>query len=127
MSRALACLGDKTTYGRIVSASSSWFEGSKAIALSGDKAWCGKCKGTFPIVGTAEGWGETQLFVATGDRVACGCPGHVVFGSTSQYVQSFSSSTPSPSPAVSAPPYASLSSPITPIHTRVFAKSCLRG
>ncbi|EOH6069861.1 PAAR domain-containing protein [Klebsiella michiganensis] len=42
MARALACLGDKTSYGEIISATASWFEGSKAIARTGDKASCSK-------------------------------------------------------------------------------------
>jgi len=36
MARALACLGDKTSYGEIISATASWFEGSKAIARIGN-------------------------------------------------------------------------------------------
>ncbi|CQH86646.1 Uncharacterised protein [Yersinia enterocolitica] len=44
MARSLACLGDKTTQGEIRSASSTWFEGLKAVAQSGDLAWCEVCK-----------------------------------------------------------------------------------
>ncbi|MCG8164808.1 S-type pyocin domain-containing protein [Brenneria goodwinii] len=81
----------------------------------------------FPLIGTAEGWGENQLFVATGDRVACRCPQHVVFGSTRQYVQSSSRSTLSSSPAVSAPPSATSSNLTTPMRpVPVYAKSCLK-
>ena len=83
--RALACLGDKTTYGNVISASATWFEGNKAIAQTGDLAQCSKCKGAFPICGTAFDWSEQQPYVATGDRVLCGCPDHVVYGSTTQY------------------------------------------
>lgn len=32
MARALACLGDKTSYGEVISATATWFEGNKVIA-----------------------------------------------------------------------------------------------
>lgn len=83
--RALACLGDQTTYGKIISATSTWLEDNKPIAQRGDLAWCGKCNGAFPIIGTADDWFEAEPYVATGDQVACGCPNHVVYGSATQY------------------------------------------
>lgn len=95
--RALACLGDQTTYGKITSATATWFEGNKAIAQLGDKAWCGKCNGDFPIIGTAYDWSETQPYVATGDKVACRCPNHVVYGSATQFT-----ATPLPSSSLPA-------------------------
>ena len=113
--RALVCLGDKTTYGEVISATTTWFEGDKAIAQTGDLALCRKCKGMFPIYGTASDWSEQQPYVATGDRVLCGCPDHVVYGSATQYTtvasnsmpasaQSRSVNAPAPSPAGSAMP-----------------------
>ncbi|WP_261374052.1 PAAR domain-containing protein [Yersinia rohdei] len=86
MARSLACLGDKTTHGEIRSASSTWFEGLKAVAQSGDLAWCEVCKGTFQIIGTVSDWAEDRPFVATGDRVMCKCPNHVVIGMARQVV-----------------------------------------
>ncbi|WP_390897971.1 PAAR domain-containing protein [Yersinia aleksiciae] len=86
MARSLACLGDKTTHGEIRSASSTWFEGLKAVAQSGDLAWCEVCKGTFQIIGTVSDWSEDRPFVATGDRVMCRCPNHVVIGMARQVV-----------------------------------------
>lgn len=86
MARSLACLGDKTTHGEIRSASSTWFEGLKAVAQSGDLAWCEVCKGTFQIIGTVSDWAEDRPFVATGDRVMCKCPNHVVIGMARQGV-----------------------------------------
>lgn len=86
MARSLACLGDKTTHGEIRSASSTWFEGLKAVAQSGDLAWCGVCKDTFQIIGTVSDWAEDRPFVATGDRVMCNCPNHVVIGMARQVV-----------------------------------------
>ncbi|OLS62227.1 hypothetical protein PSEMO_31380 [Pseudomonas putida] len=84
MARPLACLGDKTTYGQVLSATATWYEGDKPIVQTGDLARCDKCDGSFPIVGTAIDWCEDQPYVATGDRVACRCPDHVVYGSTTQ-------------------------------------------
>lgn len=85
MARALVCLGDKSTYGEVITASATWYEGSKPIAQTGDKATCSKCKGTFPIIASGIDWGEKQTYAATGDRVACGCSNHYVFGSATQY------------------------------------------
>lgn len=86
MARVLACLGDKTSYGEIISATASWFEGNKAIARTGDKASCRKCNGYFELLASAQDWAEGgRAYVATGDRVLCRCPDHYVFGSTTQY------------------------------------------
>lgn len=86
MVRALACLGDKTSYGEIISATASWFEGNKAIARTGDKASCSKCNGYFELLASAQDWAEEgRVYVATGDRVLCRCPDHYVFGSATQY------------------------------------------
>lgn len=103
--RALACIGDKTTFGEVVSATATWFEGSKAIAQTGDLARCSKCKGAFPILGTAFDWSEKQPYVATGDKVLCGCPDHVVYGSTTQYT------TVVPDPTFATTQIASFSAP----------------
>ncbi|GLU37914.1 hypothetical protein Pssp01_20070 [Pseudomonas sp. NBRC 100443] len=133
--RALACLGDKTTYGEIISATASWFEGNKAIAQTGDLARCSKCKGTFPIFGTAYEWSEQQPYVATGDRVLCGCPDHVVYGSTTQYTDSpaspkvtsapkpnFTAPAPSPVSAPAAKPFTTAQPQVKPVPA--FAKCC---
>lgn len=86
MSRALVCLGDKTTYGEVISATASWFEGNKAIARTGDKASCRKCGGHFEILASAQDWAEEgKAYAATGDRVLCHCTDHYVYGSATQY------------------------------------------
>ncbi|WP_413742914.1 PAAR domain-containing protein [Sodalis sp. RH15] len=85
MARALVCLGDKTSFGKVVSATATWHEGNKPIAQSGDKASCSKCNGNFQIIASAVDWGEKQPYAATGDRVACDCSDHYVFGSATQY------------------------------------------
>jgi uncharacterized Zn-binding protein involved in type VI secretion len=85
VARALACLGDQTSYREIISATGSWFEGSKAIARAGDKASCSKCNGYFEILASAQDWAEEgKAYAATGDRVLCRCPDHYVYGSATQ-------------------------------------------
>jgi uncharacterized Zn-binding protein involved in type VI secretion len=91
--RALACIGDKTTYGEVISASATWFEGNKPIAQSGDLARCSQCKGAFPIIGTAHDWSEQQPYVAMGDKVACRCSDHVVYASATQYTTTVASNS----------------------------------
>lgn len=132
MTRPLACLGDKTTYGQILSATATWYEGDKPLVQSGDLARCDKCNGTFPIVGTAVDWTEEQPYVATGDRVACRCPDHVVYGSTTQFTTSPVStrSTAARSANVAEAPAASTATNAAPdtataMPARVFTRSCL--
>ncbi len=131
MIRALVCLGDKTTYGAVLSASSTWFEGTRALALTGDMASCSKCGGTYQIAGTVVDMSEDgKAFVATGDRVLCRCPNHVVFGSTTQFVDSaaetFSRTAPVVPTELAATEKVSPSAlPVAPVP--VFAKSCERG
>lgn len=132
MARPLACLGDKTTYGQILSATATWYEGDKPFVQSGDLARCDKCNGTFPIVGTAVDWTEEQPYVATGDRVACGCPDHVVYGSTTQFTTSPAAtrSTAANSANFAEAPAASTATNAAPdtataMPARVFTRSCL--
>ncbi|MGE9759472.1 PAAR domain-containing protein [Pseudomonas sp. PDM20] len=100
--RALACLGDLTTYGKIISATSTWLEGNKPIAQRGDLAWCSRCSNSFPINGTADDWFEEQPYVATGDRVLCRCPNHVVYGSATQFTTSAPSGLGQITPSVNS-------------------------
>lgn len=82
MTRALACPDDQTSYGEIISSTASWFEGSKAIARTGDKASCSKSNGYFKILAFAQDWAEEgKAYAATGDSVLCHCPDHYVYGS----------------------------------------------
>ncbi|WP_330996091.1 PAAR domain-containing protein [Burkholderia diffusa] len=54
MSRRAVRHGDPTTTGGIVIAvTSTMFNHGKRVAVDGDKATCGNCEGTFPIVGGA--------------------------------------------------------------------------
>ncbi|WP_447867475.1 colicin E3/pyocin S6 family cytotoxin [Rahnella bonaserana] len=133
MIRALVCLGDKTTYGAVLSASSTWFEGTRALALTGDMASCSKCGGTYQIAGTVVDMSEDgKAFVATGDRVLCQCPNHVVFGSTTQFVDSAEATfnrtapvVPTELAAAAAAKVSPSALPVAPVP--VFAKSCERG
>lgn len=75
MRKAIACLGDSTTTGgKIIHASSTMYDDQKPIALSGDEATCGKCKGVFKIIGTGEGILECgRMAVVHGDFLLCPC------------------------------------------------------
>jgi len=85
MARSLASPDDKTSYEEIISAIASWFEGSKAIARTGDKASCSNCYGYFEIPASAQGWAEEgKAYAATSDRMLGRCPDHCVYGSTTQ-------------------------------------------
>ncbi|WP_174446760.1 S-type pyocin domain-containing protein, partial [Pseudomonas japonica] len=128
-------MGDKTTYGQVVSATAIWCEGDKPIVQSGDLAHCEKCNGTFPIIGTAFEWSEKQPYAATGDRVACRCPDHVVYGSTRMISTSLppeqSAAAQSanframPTAANVAPGPSTASETAAALQDRVFARSCL--
>ncbi|EIC83740.1 PAAR domain-containing protein [Serratia sp. M24T3] len=82
MTRRLAKMGDKTTHGHIISASSSVYDEMKALVRTGDKAWCQECKGSFQIVGTYSGWIDEYMLVGNGDRVACRCKSNQVWATS---------------------------------------------
>ncbi|EPJ7334925.1 hypothetical protein R4R77_002258 [Citrobacter amalonaticus] len=68
MAAALICLGDKTSYGEIISVTASRFEVNKAIARIGDKLSCSICDGYFELM--AQNWTEEGLtYVATGESI----------------------------------------------------------
>jgi uncharacterized Zn-binding protein involved in type VI secretion len=75
MSLALVRHGDRTTTGGLVIAlSSTIFDDGKHIALHGDDATCGNCKGAFKILGTGDGVSENnRVAVVHGDKVLCPC------------------------------------------------------
>lgn len=75
MRKAAVRHGDPTTTGGFVLAySSTIHDDGKRIALSGDEATCGICKGAFKIVGTGQGMSEkTRVVVVDGDQVVCPC------------------------------------------------------
>lgn len=66
---------DPTTTGGFVTAySSTIHDGGKKIALSGDEATCGNCKGLFKMFGTGKGISQkARSIVVDGDLVLCPC------------------------------------------------------
>ncbi|HHA2063233.1 TPA: colicin E3/pyocin S6 family cytotoxin [Enterobacter kobei] len=84
MTKRLAKMGDKTSYGKIVSATSGCIDGVDHLVLDGDKAFCNQCKGSFPIQGSASGWLNpgAKCHVAHCDKVLCKCPDNYVFASS---------------------------------------------
>ncbi|CAE6855685.1 hypothetical protein R69927_07757 [Paraburkholderia domus] len=63
-----------TTRGKVVAFSATIDDGGRKIALHGDQATCGNCKGLWKIVGTGEGVGERSRAAAiNGDHVLCPC------------------------------------------------------
>lgn len=67
--------GDPTTTGGKVHAfHDNMKDDGKAIALHGERATCGNCKGTWPIVGTGyQMRNDGQPVVLQGDKVLCPC------------------------------------------------------
>ncbi|MDH0669435.1 PAAR domain-containing protein [Enterobacter hormaechei] len=79
MTTKLAVLGDRTSNGKIISATANYFSDGKQVAQNNDKAICTVCKGTFPILATAIGIVSNGiLLVQDQDHVLCLCPGHKV-------------------------------------------------
>lgn len=75
MRKAVVRHGDPTTTGGFVIAlTSTIHDDGKKIALSGDEATCGNCKGAFKIFGTGQGMSEKmRVVVVDGDEVLCPC------------------------------------------------------
>lgn len=84
MRKAAVRHGDPTTTrGCVIAYSSTIFDGGRQVALSGDEATCGTCKGAFKIFGTGDSMTEkTRSVVVEGDRVLCPCgKNRVIVGS----------------------------------------------
>lgn len=80
MTLKLAVLGDRTSNGKIISATANYFSEGKQVAQNNDKAICTVCKGTFPIQATAVSIVSNGiLLVKDQDRVLCQCSDHKVF------------------------------------------------
>ncbi|ELE9703939.1 PAAR domain-containing protein [Enterobacter cloacae] len=79
MAVKLAVLGDRTSNGKIISATANYFSEGRQVAQNNDKAICSICKGTFPIQATAVGIvSNGMLLVKDQDRVLCQCSSHKV-------------------------------------------------
>jgi uncharacterized Zn-binding protein involved in type VI secretion len=85
MRKAAVRHGDPTTTrGVVLAYSSTIHDDGKQVALSGDEATCGDCKGLFKIFGTGEGMSEKgRVVVVEGDQVLCPCKkNRVIVGSS---------------------------------------------
>jgi uncharacterized Zn-binding protein involved in type VI secretion len=71
----IVCHGDSTTTrGKVVAFSATIHDHGRKIALYGDEATCGNCKGLWKIFGTGKGVGEKgRVAVVNGDHVLCPC------------------------------------------------------
>ncbi|WP_051888400.1 PAAR domain-containing protein [Caballeronia sordidicola] len=84
MRKAAVRHGDPTTTrGFVLAYSSTIHDDGKQVALSGDEATCGNCKGLFKIFGTGAGMSEKgRVVVIDGDQVLCPCKkNRVIVGS----------------------------------------------
>lgn len=80
MTKKLAVLGDRTSNGKIISATANYFSEGKQVAQNNDKATCTICKGIYPIQATAVGIvSNGKLLVRDQDHVLCQCSSHKVF------------------------------------------------
>jgi uncharacterized Zn-binding protein involved in type VI secretion len=85
MRKAAVRHGDPTTTrGLVMAYSSTIHDHGKKVALSGDEATCGNCKGAYPIFGTGQRMREKgRVVVLDGDRVLCPCgKNRVIVGSS---------------------------------------------
>ncbi|SAL80002.1 bacteriophage GP29 protein [Caballeronia choica] len=87
MRKAAVRDGDPTTTsGFVIVCLSTITDDGKKIALSGEEATCGNCKGTYKIFGTGQGVSDKgRLIVVDGDSVLCPCgKNKVIVGSNSR-------------------------------------------
>ena len=73
--------GDETTTrGKVIALTATIHDDGRKIALHGDQATCGNCKGLWNIISTGEGAGENgRAAVVNGDHVLCPCGKNRVF------------------------------------------------
>lgn len=125
--RQIAKLGNKTTKGHIVSASSTITDGRDPLVVNGDKAWCDVCKASFEINATYSGYTDSDFLVGDGDQVLCNCKDNYVIaisgytGHSSPERKAFATS------ANIAPSSSFTGSNAVVSAVPVFAKSILRG
>jgi hypothetical protein len=91
--------------------SSTFSDNRKLIALSGDEATCGQCKGTYKIFGTGQGISEKgRDAVVDGDLVLCPCgKNRVIVGANPGIFLESRGSAGTVSPSMPASPSASAS------------------
>src|ERR1700722_5097855 len=84
MRKAAVRGGDATTTrGFVIGTSTRINDGGKKVALDGDEATCGNCKGLHTIIGTGKGISDKgRRVVVDGDSVLCPCKkNRVIVGS----------------------------------------------
>lgn len=81
MQENLVAEGDLTsTAGRVVRATSTQYDEGRPLALDGDFATCGNCKGEWRILGSVSDWTEDgKSMVKNLDRVNCPCGKNYVY------------------------------------------------
>jgi uncharacterized Zn-binding protein involved in type VI secretion len=85
MRKAAVRHGDPTTTkGLVLAYTSTMYDNGKQLAIQGDKATCGNCKGSFDIAATGKSIIEQGRFVVLdGDLVMCACQeNRVIVGSS---------------------------------------------
>lgn len=110
MRKAAVRHGDPTTTkGFVVALTATIHDAGKKVALSGDQATCGNCKGLFNIFGTGQGMSERgRAVVVDGDLVLCPCKRNRVFVGSNPGIFIESGGGDASSPA-----YAAQSSPLS--------------
>ncbi|WP_087086962.1 PAAR domain-containing protein [Caballeronia catudaia] len=119
--------GDPTTTGGFVIAySSTIHDDGRQVALSGDEATCGNCKGAHKIFGTGDGMTEkTRSVVIEGDRVLCPCgENRVIVGSNPGIFLEVDSGRPQ---STGAAPFASSAAPASVFDQQVILRSRSTG
>ncbi|MEW5496896.1 PAAR domain-containing protein [Enterobacter cloacae] len=87
MAVKLAVLGDRTSNGKIISATANYFSEGRQVVQNNDKAICSICKGTFPIQATAVGIvSNGMLLVQDQDRVLCQCSSNKVIAGSNFFI-----------------------------------------
>lgn len=105
MRKAAVRDGDRTTTdGYVIGTSTGYTDHGKKLALDGDVATCGNCKGTHEIFGTGKGISDRgRKVVVDGDSVLCPCgKNRVIVGNNPGYFLNSSLVSPSASNAAAA-------------------------
>jgi uncharacterized Zn-binding protein involved in type VI secretion len=93
--------GDTTTRGVVIAVASRMFEKGRRLALHGEEATCGNCKGSFKIVGTATRTRDNgRALVQHGDWVMCPCGKNRVLADSKMHYHNEGSVARAPSAAM---------------------------
>ncbi|WP_334040159.1 PAAR domain-containing protein [Burkholderia ambifaria] len=94
--------GDPTTTGGfVIAVTSTMFDNGKHVAIDGDEATCGYCKGTFKILGSAQRMScHGRRVVLNGDPVLCPCGQNEVMAGGDSMIFYEEGNAPSTAPAI---------------------------